>query len=532
MKEYEMNDVPETSETQSNRPLSKTEQLRQGFVEKIVDLMEQGKAPWQCPWRLPPSCMPVNAVSGKRYNGSNIFYLMTAGMEEGYSDPRWVTYKQAQEQGWQVRKGEKGTKIEYWNEYDPTKTKKGEERLNERIQGMMDAGASQEKIAEAQQGYNAGFIKHYTVFNAAQIEGIPPLETEAVIKEFQANERAEKIMDNCGIPIIYGNTGASYSPSKDRIRMPNRELFVDEEHFYATALHEIAHSTGHPSRLDRAEGMKSHFGTEEYAKEELRAEMASLFIHAGIGLVVTEEGMQQHTEEHAAYVQNWMKSLKQDYKEFYRATKDANKIADYVLAYEKERARDQSDMGSEIAKIPASNGEAARAVSMEAAAVGKSFEPQPGQRVIFQPHGGILTLTGIVRGADEREVVLQCGRAAIPALREKGTFTEAPEADRSETKEYALEQALKHVEKKGHVFMAKGGDAVYHGSIVELTPAFAIQKVKEDVILHRLKDLGKDQALISVGQDVSITKGGKGEVLVKPNNKEQAQEQNREAVSR
>jgi antirestriction protein ArdC len=530
MKEYGKGDVLD-SETQSNRPLSKTEQIRKDFVEKIVDLMEQGKAPWQRPWRLPPSCMPVNAVSGKRYNGSNIFYLMTAGMDAGYSDPRWVTYKQAQEQGWQVRKGEKGTKIEYWNEYDPTKTKKGEERLDERIRDMMEAGYSPEKIAETQEGYKSGYIKHYTVFNADQVEGMPPRETEGATKEFTANERAEKIMANCGVPIVYGHVGASYSPSEDRIRMPNREFFVDEEHFYATALHEIAHSTGHPSRLDREEGMKSRFGTHEYAKEELRAEMASLFIHAGIELVVTEEGMQQHTEEHAAYVQNWMKSLKQDYKEFFRATRDANTIADYVLAYEKERAREQSGMEPEIVKAPASDGEAARAVPMEAAA-GKPFDPQPGQRVIFQPHDGILTLTGIVRETDEREVVLQCGRAAIPALREKGIFTEAPEADRSETKEYALEQALKHVEKKGHVFMAKGGDAVYRGSIVELTPAFAIQKVKEDVILHRLKDLGKDQALISVGQDVSITKGGKGEVLVKPHNKEQAQEQNREAVSR
>jgi antirestriction protein ArdC len=332
-----MSKISEHEEPNDSRPLSKTEQLRQGFVERIVELMEQGKAPWQRPWSLPPACMPVNAVSGKRYNGGNILYLIISGMEAGYADPRWVTYKQAQEQGWQVRKGEKGTKIEYWNRYDPAKTQKGEERLNERVREMLDTGTAPEKIGEVQGGYTAGFIKHYTVFNAAQIEGIPPLETKAAIKAFKPHERAEKIMDHCGVPILYGSMGASYSPSRDRIQMPDRELFNDEEHFYATVLHEIAHSTGHPSRLDREEGMNSFFGTQEYAKEELRAEIASLFIHTGIGLAVTEEGMEKHTEEHAAYVQHWMTALKKDYKEFYRATRDAAKIADYVLAYEKER---------------------------------------------------------------------------------------------------------------------------------------------------------------------------------------------------
>jgi antirestriction protein ArdC len=527
----ELDDTPEIPEAKPARSLSKTEQLRQGFVEKIVDLMEQGEAPWQQPWRLPPTCMPVNAVSGKRYNGNNIFYLMTAGMEKGYSDPRWITYKQAQEQGWQVRKGETGTKIEYWNEYDPTKTKKGEKQLDEHIQRMIDAGASPGKIEEAQESYRVGYIKHYTVFNAAQIEGIPLLKTETVIKEFKANERAEKIMDNCGVPIVYGSTKAFYSSSKDRISMPDRELFVDEEHFYATALHEIAHSTGHPSRLDREEGMKSRFGTHEYAKEELRAEMASLFIHAGIGLVVTEEGMKEHTEEHAAYVQNWMKSLKQDYKEFYRAARDANKIADYVLAY--ERAQERSEIDSEAITAPGANGEAARAVPIEAPASGKSFDPQPGQRVVFQPHEGTARLTGEVVRTDENSVTLQCGRATIPALREKGTFTEVPEPDRSQTKEYAYEQALKHVGEKGHVFMARGEDAIYRGAIVELTPGFAIQKVREDAVLHRLKDLEKaGSSLIQEGQEVSIAKGVRGEIFVEPRNREQTEQKRESGQSR
>jgi antirestriction protein ArdC len=554
-------------------PRSKSEELRQNFAKKIIGLMEEGKAPWQCPWSLPPNCMPVNAVSGKRYNGNNTFYLMIAAMNVGYADPRWATYKQAQEQGWQVRKGETGTKIEYWSEYDPTQTKKSAKRLNERIRDMTDGEFSPEKAEESREGYKVGFVKHYTVFNAAQIEGIPPLEIEPVIKEFNANERAEKIMDNCGVSIVYGSAGAFYNPDNDRIRMPNRELFVNEEHFYATVLHEIAHSTGHPSRLDREEGMKSVFGTQEYAKEELRAEMASLFIHAGIGLVVTEEGMEQHTQNHAAYVQSWMEILKEDYKEFFRATKDANKIADYVLAYEREQARERNGIESESEAVPAPDGAAARAVpeSSKARAVeireavkagdsvysGEQIEiarqtglpalPERldresessrdesvgdieiGQRVTFKPHNGTTTLVGVVKEINEQEVTLQCGRASIPVLREKGNFTKAPELDAGHTKDFAKEQAQKHVGKKGGVFLAKGEDAAYNGPIVEVTPSYAIQKVGEDAILHRLKDLGKDQSLISVGQDVVITKGGKGEILVERNTE---QARTREGLSR
>jgi hypothetical protein len=167
----------------------------------------------------------------------------------------------------------------------------------------------------------------------------------------------------------------------DRISMPNRDLFMDESHFYATVLHEIAHSTGHESRLDREEGMKSRFGTQEYAKEELRAEMASVFIHSDIGIQVTEEGMKKHTEQHAAYVQNWMKILKEDYKELFRATRDANKIADYVLAYEKERVQAQECEAPAEEQTPDT----------------PPFEPQIGQRVIFQPHEGTARLIGTVR---------------------------------------------------------------------------------------------------------------------------------------
>ena len=181
--------------------------------------------------------------------------------------------------------------------------------------------------------------------------------------------------------------------------MPDRELFNDENHFYSTALHEIAHSTGHSSRLNREEAMKSTFRTQEYAKEEIRAEMASLFINAGIGLVVTEEGMKEHTEQHAAYVQHWLKTLKDDYKEFFKATRDANKIADHVLAYEKERTlteERETVCGHDAAEVK----ETIQAPPDKELG-SSSFEPEVGHRVTYQPYDGEAKLTGMAKEVSE-----------------------------------------------------------------------------------------------------------------------------------
>lgn len=319
------------------KPRSKGDEMRQNLARSIIEQMERGEAFWQRPWKAPDiGGMPYNGVSNRRYHGVNIAYLLDASIRRKFSDPRWMTFKQASDAGYHVNAGESGTRIEFYKEYDPSKTKDGKEKLENIIRELERNGASEEDIERAKDNQKIWIIKPYTVFNAAQISGIEPLATTVEgareQEELLYNERAERIIKQCGVPIQHGQSYAAYNRSSDIIKMPNREWFNSDENYYSTLLHEIAHSTGHPTRLDRPMG--NLFGTPEYAQEELRAEMASAFLVLDLQIVLREEDMKEHIEQHAAYTQNWLSSLKDDYKEFFRATRDATKIADYVIAYD------------------------------------------------------------------------------------------------------------------------------------------------------------------------------------------------------
>jgi hypothetical protein len=155
-----------------------------------------------------------------------------------------------------------------------------------------------------------------------------------------------------------------------------------------------------------------------------------------------------------------------------------------------------------------------------------------GQRVIFRLDDGKTKLTGEVVDMDEESVTLRCGKMTVPVLKGRGTFTEAPKADRTHTKEYAKQQAQKHAGEQGNVFTARGEDATYKGAIVEITPNYAIQKVGEDAILHRLKDLEANKDMISEGAEVSIVKGAKGAATVELWNRERGKHEERDLLAR
>ena len=276
---------------------------RQEVTDKLIAQLEAGTAPWQKPW---VSGAP-QGIKGNTYRGGNAVNLMMEAEAKGYEDPRWMTFKQANDAGWRVKKGEKATTIEFWQ----FKDKEDHER------------------DETKHQYSQPMVRYYQVFNVAQIEGdIPPFEKRE-FNETEAMRSAEEILQQSGANITnVAGDRAFYSPSNDSITLPKKGQFSSEVAYYATALHELGHWTGHESRLDRLEeGNK--FGSEGYAREELRVEIASMMIQSELGLP-------HNTEQHAAYVGSWIKALKEDKNEIFKASKDANKIFDFVMDFKNE----------------------------------------------------------------------------------------------------------------------------------------------------------------------------------------------------
>ena len=250
---------------------------------------------------------------------------------KGYSDPRWVTFNQAKELGANVKSGEKSSEVFYWSWYDKKLKKPFEE---ETLSGMTKEEAQQYRDENVR-----AVLKYYQVFNAEQCQNMPEYTKKTVTPEMELEERTkqieiiERVIENSAAPINFdGGNRAYYSPIKDSIHLPEIKQFKSMQDFYATALHEIAHSTGHSSRLNRE--LSGGFGTPNYAREELRAELASIFMQIELGLSV--EG--KHFENHGAYLASWLKAVKNNQKEFFTAASDAEKIADYVADnYAKEK---------------------------------------------------------------------------------------------------------------------------------------------------------------------------------------------------
>jgi len=291
---------------------------RREVTDSIIQMLEDGVAPWQKPWE--GSAMPFNPTTERPYRGGNALHLLATGMGREYADPRWMTYKQAADQGWQVRGGEKGTHIEFWEM---------KERSNEK-----DAGPDQNG-GESPAKENGQRLIHrvYTVFNAKQIDGIPEYQPKQRTP-FEAVQAGERILANSGARIEHDQRDdAFYNRRNDSIHLPPKDAFKDAPGYYGTALHELAHWTGHPSRLNRATLSESYrFGDLNYAKEELRAELASVFMAA-------ELGVPHDPANHAAYVGSWIKALREDKNEIFRAAHEASIATDFVLSLDREVSR-------------------------------------------------------------------------------------------------------------------------------------------------------------------------------------------------
>lgn len=297
-------------------------------AEKLIAKLKEGTAPWQKPWQAgdPGSILPVNPTTGKRYRGINAILLMS----QNFFDQRWMTYKQASAVDAQVRKGETGTPVQYW--------KFTEEQTMRDANGAPVLDAEGEPVKETVK-LERPRVFFATVFNADQIDGLPALQPGKE-KDWNAQDRAERILQSSGAVIRHGGQDrAFYRPATDSIHMPDKALFPSADNYYATALHELGHWTGHESRLDR--DLVHPFGSEEYAKEELRAEIASMILG-------DELGVGHDPGQHAAYVASWIKALEEDPLEIFRAAADAEKIQDYILDLERKQVLEQVPQENQV----------------------------------------------------------------------------------------------------------------------------------------------------------------------------------------
>lgn len=274
------------------------------ITSRIVEKLEQGTAPWRKPWT--GGEMPRNLLTGKAYRGINLFLLNMSN----YSSPYWLTYNQCREKGGQVKKGEKSSQVVFWK--------------------LPEKGAKEEDDAgEEGTGRKATLLRYYCVFNVEQTEGlnIPQLETEQ--REFSPLDACEALIR--GMPanspeIKYEQPKAFYVPSMDYVNMPKPESFCSSEEYYAVLFHELTYSTGHSRRLNR-KGITGNnsFGTSDYGKEELIAEMGTAFLCGCTGID------NRTIDNSAAYLAGWLKAIKEDKKIVITAAAAAQKAADYIL---------------------------------------------------------------------------------------------------------------------------------------------------------------------------------------------------------
>jgi antirestriction protein ArdC len=268
---------------------------------RIMEILESGTVPWKKPWSSSQGLR--NLISKKPYRGINSFLLNCSP----YSSPYWLTFNQARQKAGQVRKGEKSTPVVFWK--------------------WLDRKAVPDEDDNSTTG-KVPLLRFYNVFNLDQIDGITAPVEEQPVNPFSPIEQADLVIKN--MPqrpkIMYGGGSACYSPRLDFIQLPPKESFTSPEEYYSTAFHELAHSSGHASRLGR-KGMlnPSYFGSHDYSQEELVAEF-------GASMLCGSAGIEQQTlENSAAYIQGWLKVLKGDKKLAIIAAGQAQRAADFIL---------------------------------------------------------------------------------------------------------------------------------------------------------------------------------------------------------
>ena len=286
---------------------------------RIVAELEAGRFPWVQPWGRAGGTgpgLPRNALTARAYSGVNVLILWGAVIEHGFPSQSWLTFRQAQEAGGCVRKGERGQTVVYADRFTPEAEKQRAER-------------------EGGEAKAVPFLKRFTVFNVAQCEGLREglASDPAPLPERQVVPLAEEIIAASGVEFRVGGDRAFYAPGPDFVQVPPQPAFFEQVNYYRTCLHELTHATGHHNRLAR--DLLNAFGSKDYAREELVAEMGSAFLCAALGI--------EPTVRHADYIGAWLEVLRKDNRAIFRAASAASKAADWLLA----RHREASDVSVE-----------------------------------------------------------------------------------------------------------------------------------------------------------------------------------------
>ena len=298
---------------------TKQKSVREEFADKFISILESEKPlEWVQGWASTGMSRPYNGGNNREYNGINRFVLGLTAYEKGWTDPRFYTFKQASDDGFSIKKGEKATRVEFWAVWDSIKKK-----------SISISEYSRIPKSDLEEDRYRFYSKAAYVFNASQIEGMELLPVTAPTA-FEDNRLAEDVLDclstNMNVPIRYGGDRAYYSPTSDSIQLPPKESFFTAQDYYSTAFHELSHSTGSPSRLNRP--LDSYYqNAASYAMEELRAEIASTYFCAEVGVPISDKAM----ENHQAYVSFWLDAIKKDHNALFAALKDADTIANYMM---------------------------------------------------------------------------------------------------------------------------------------------------------------------------------------------------------
>ena len=299
---------------QRRRVGARTGEGRAGLYEeitsKIIGELEAGRVPWVQPWGTQATkaqlALPRNATTGRPYSGINVLILWGAVIERGFAGQSWLTFRQAQSVGGHVRKGERGVTVVYADRFVPS----------DKRQRARETGDEAQAIP---------FLKRFTVFNTEQCEALPadmviaappppPGAIEPVV---------ESLIANSGVDFRIGGDRAFYVPVEDFVQVPPPAAFFEPINWHRTALHELAHASGHPARLNR--DLSGRFGSGKYAFEELIAEIAAAFSCAALGIVPTVR--------HADYIGAWLDVLREDNRAIVRAASQASRVADYLLGF-------------------------------------------------------------------------------------------------------------------------------------------------------------------------------------------------------